>query len=62
MNDKYGNCNKCDTALVPVYFIENEYDTANYTTVRKRQAVSHLECPRCGLRFVVDDSFDGNWY
>lgn len=60
----YGNCSKCSVPLEPVWFTEEEYEVVNgimYKTGRKRRAVSHLECPCCLNREIVDDSFDGPW-
>ena len=59
MND-YGEC-KCGRSLLPVWFTEEETEVVGgimTKTGRKRKSCSHLECPRCLKRFVVDDSFD----
>lgn len=65
MKNIYGYCSRCDAELVPVWFIEDEYKTEHGITCktgRKRRAVSHLECPKCFKREVVDDSFDEAWH
>ena len=62
---KYGKCKDCNIDLEPVWFEEEEYKIEygrKYRTGRKRKAVSHLICPYCMKKYVVDDSFDGNWY
>lgn len=61
---KYGYCSKCGYPLMPVLFIEKEYDNRYgfpYETGRKRFAVDYLLCENCGNRECVDDSFDGKW-
>lgn len=61
----YGTCVKCDCKLKPVFFIEEETKAARgcmYKTGRKRKACSHLECPICGHKECVDDTFDGLWH
>lgn len=62
----YGYCEKCGSALNPLWFIEEEYKiTADgfwYKTGRTRRAVDYLECPNCFARYCVDDSFDGPWH
>lgn len=57
---KYGECCCCGTALEAVWFVEYEYDGMRKTG-RKRDNISHLECPFCGKREVIDDSFAGPW-
>lgn len=54
-------CPRCGEALEKIFFIEKEY-RKGIPTGRIRRAVSHLECPVCGHREVVDDSLDGPWY
>jgi hypothetical protein len=61
---KYGECSFCRSELYPIWFTEDEYEIINgiqYKTGRKRNACSHLECPDCGKKECVDDSFDGSW-
>lgn len=65
MDDKkaFGTC-ECGGALFPVWFKEEEYESARGTmrkTGRYRQACSHLECSICFRKVCVDDSFDGPW-
>lgn len=68
MKTNYGVC-ECGSALMPIWFTEEEYESISYSggsmsvrTGRKRHAVSHLECPMCGRKECVDDSFDGPWH
>ena len=64
MASVYGECNICGCDLEPVLFIEDEIKTSNgiiHYTGRTRLAVSHLQCPRCRHKEIVDDSFDGEW-
>lgn len=59
----FGECT-CGDKLVPVWFTEEETETANgimWRTGRKRRAVSHLTCEDCLRNYPVDDSFDGAW-
>lgn len=56
MKFKYGNCSECGSSLIPVWFIEEEYETG-----RTRKAVDYLFCPNCLNKECVDDSFDGPW-
>jgi predicted nucleic-acid-binding Zn-ribbon protein len=61
---KYGECPRCGSELHPIWFTEDEYKTTGewqYKTGRKRTSCSHLECPDCGQKECVDDTFDGNW-
>lgn len=62
---RYGVCERCETPLNPIWFEEDEYKVTYgslHKTGRIRRAVSHLECPYCGKRYIVDDSFDVDWY
>ena len=60
--NKYGECCYCGTALEAVWFVEYEYEYDGIRkTGRKRDNISHLECPLCGEREVIDDSFAGPW-
>ena len=64
---KYGKCSSCGTELEAVWFIEAEekYDSGTktyYKTGRKRKNTNYLECPICGHKECVDDSFAGEWY
>ena len=62
--NKYGYCCKCGTPLKPVWFTEEEYKTEEgrmYKTGRKRKACSHLQCPSCFYKEIIDDSFDERW-
>ncbi len=61
----YGTCCNCGSVLEPIFFIEEEYKVeygAMIKTGRKKKACSHLECPNCGKKECVDDTFDGPWY
>ncbi len=63
--EEYGRCDVCGANLEPVWFEEEETKFADgcmYHTGRRRIACSHLTCPLCLKNFVVDDSFDGDWY
>ena len=57
----YPECETCGSKMEPVYFLEEEYE-GPVKTGRKRRAVSHFECPWCGKKKCVDDSFDGPWF
>ena len=60
--DKYGTCEECETMLEAAWFREKEYDSVyNNPTGRYRNAVDYLYCPRCGEKYCVDDTFDGEW-
>lgn len=62
---KYGICSICNSDLIPIWFIDEERKTKagiTYKTGRKRKAVDYLECPNCGKKECIDDTFDGNWY
>ena len=68
MSTRYGECSYCGAALEPVWFTEYEYEslrigshTTYVRTGRKRHNVDFLECPVCGKRYVVDDSFATQW-
>lgn len=54
-------CEMCGTETRPVWFIESEWD-GGVRTGRKRRNISHLECPVCGKRYTIDDSFAGAWH
>ena len=56
----YGECSCCGAILEAVWFVEYEYNSIGKTG-RKRDNISHLECPFCGKREVIDDSFAGLW-
>jgi len=61
-NPNYGKCEECWTELEASWFIEKEYDTKyNSPTGRTRRAVDCLQCPSCGKKYCVDDTFDGDW-
>lgn len=60
-NARYGYCEKCNIALQPICFKEQEYDGYGMKTGRVRTAVSHLVCPLCLESYIVDDSFDEEW-
>lgn len=61
--NNYPVCPRCGCDMMPVWFIEEEYDSKyHYKTGRKRRACSHFECPECFQKECVDDSFDGEWY
>lgn len=55
------DCPKCGEKMLPVWFTEKEYSKSGFPTGRKRKACSHLECPNCFQKEVVDDSLDGPW-
>lgn len=60
----YGKCLRCQAPLEPVWFIEEERRfTTGYpvNTGRYRKACSHLECPQCFKKEIVDDSYDKEW-
>lgn len=62
MND-YGKCECGCDLVVGEYGIEEEFNPkSNTPTGRVRSIVGYLICPMCLKKFVVDDSFDGNWY
>lgn len=64
VKEKYGNYARCGEWLEPVWFIEEERKfNVGYPvkTGRKRRACSHLECPRCMKKQIVDDSYDTKW-
>lgn len=66
LNDK-AICPRCEEVLEEVLFTEEEeiFDKdihAYIKTGRKRTNVSYLECPHCGHRETVDDSFAGPWH
>lgn len=66
LNDT-GICPRCKEALEKVLFTEEEEildkDIHAYIkTGRKRINVNYLECPNCGHRETVDDSFAGPWH
>jgi uncharacterized ferredoxin-like protein len=64
MKKLYGTCERCGEVRMPVFFTEEERKVTNgimVLTGRKRQACSHLECPNCGKKECVDDTFDGPW-
>lgn len=58
-------CEECGHQMEKVMFTEKEQRLTSagyyYETGRERIACSHLECPECGHREVVDDTFDGPW-
>lgn len=58
-------CCICGGSMEKVMFIEKEHKTTSmgvvYETGRQRYACSHLECPECGYKEIVDDTFDGPW-
>lgn len=61
----YGNCDRCNSQLEPIWFTEYEYETYGGTRVktgRKRKSVSHLICPNCMKNYIVGDSYDGSWH
>lgn len=61
---KYAKCDRCGSAIVPVYFRERERKVINGAMVytgRTREACSHLECVGCMKEFPVDDTFDRPW-
>lgn len=65
VNTIYGNCERCGAALEPVFFTEEETKTVYGSLIktgRTRKACSHLECPVCGKKECVDDTFDGPWH
>jgi hypothetical protein len=63
MNNDYGLCDVCQIPLQANTFIDKEfYPNSNTLTGRTRFAVNFLYCPCCGKKFVIDDSFDGNWH
>lgn len=51
---------KCGEKMYPITFTDFELKNG-YKTGRKRKAVSHFECMRCGAKETVDDSFDDEW-
>lgn len=55
-------CDECGIKLIPIIFIDYEYDNNMIKTGRKRKAISHLTCPQCLKNYTVDDSFDENWH
>ena len=62
----FGTCSSCGENLKPVWFVEEEtiVDPIFHTLIhtgRTRRAVDYLECPYCGCKECVDDSFDGPW-
>ena len=60
----YGKCEKCGEVYQPIFFTEEETKVVNGAMIftgRKRKACSHLECPCCGNKECVDDTFDGPW-
>lgn len=58
----FGTCDKCGEQLTADWFIDEEfYPESCITTGRTRLAVNYLFCPQCGEKYVVDDTFDGNW-
>lgn len=64
LDNKYGKCVNCNIEMKPIWFKEDEYvikDGIRVRTGRTRSACSHLECPMCGKRECVDDSFDSSW-
>lgn len=61
----YGACPVCGEYLQPIWYVEHEEVVENgirYETGRMKDAVSHLECDRCGHKELVDDTFDGQWH
>jgi uncharacterized protein YbaR (Trm112 family) len=63
INNDYGLCDVCQTPLQADWFIDKEfYPKSNAPTGRTRLAVNFLYCPRCGKKYPVDDTFDGNWH
>lgn len=64
MKTPFIECHNCGKQMLPVWFIDEEEEIINGSCVktgRKRQAVSHFECPYCHAVECVDDSFDGAW-
>lgn len=57
---KYGNCESCNSELLPAWFTQEEVMNG-YKTGRTRQAVDFLVCPVCLKKYIVDDSFDKPW-
>ena len=58
------SCPNCGKLMIPIWFEEDEIKIEygySYRTGRTRTACSHLECPYCGQRECVDDSFDKPW-
>ena len=58
-------CVNCLSKMIPIWFIEDEYNTENgrrHKTGRKRRNVSHFECQTCGHKEAVDDSFATAWF
>lgn len=63
--NKFGKCSDCNVDLEPVYFIEKEnklFENTWVSTGRVREATDYLLCPCCGMKVMVDDSFDGPWH
>lgn len=58
----FSTCHQCGGGIQAIRFMEPERDRHNILTGRVRNAVSHLECENCLKCFIVDDSFDGEWY
>lgn len=60
-------CSVCDNMLVPIMFDEEEMKYISHyrtyvKTGRVRHACSHLECPHCGKKVLVDDEYlAGPW-
>ena len=64
----YKECSYCGASLDPVWFTEHEYEsikigsiTTAVRTGRKRYNIDFLECPVCGKKEIVDDSFATDW-
>ena len=60
----YGKCDRCGADLTPAdWFEEKEYDSKTMIpTGRVRWAAGYIVCPECGMKYCVDDTFDGPWH
>lgn len=59
----FGTCDKRGAQLTADWFIDEEfYPNSNTLTGRTRLAVNFLYCPCCGEKYLVDDTFDGEWH
>ena len=48
-------CEICNASMMPITYLEYEFDEKNIPTGRRRRVYSRLECPRCLRSFKLDE-------
>lgn len=61
-NEEFGRCEDCNIPLA-IGDTGKEYEYRNgCKTGRVKIIVGYLICPNCLQKYIVDDTFDGDWY